>query len=93
MSGSITKVVTVLRPSITETGSLAPTSERGIARRHHNVNRFRNLLAETGLTQAQLARKLDVHPNTVTNWATGEKLPGPARAWMELYARVKELLE
>lgn len=46
-----------------------------------------------GWSQAELARRLYVHPNTVTGWATGRtKVPGPVVAYLGLAVKAKEML-
>lgn len=37
--------------------------------------RFKELRAEIGVTQAQLAKKLDVHPRTISGWEQGDIVP------------------
>jgi len=55
-----------------------------------NLNQFERLLAASGLSQAELARRIEVHPNTVSKWATGAvKAPGPVRAYLRLFAAVR----
>ena len=56
------------------------------------TNQFGLLIAACGMTQSELAKRLGIHPNTVTNWAKGKPMPGPAVAYMRLYAKVKDLL-
>ena len=55
-------------------------------------NRFRYLLGRAGMTQVELARRLGVHPNTVSQWAGGKRMPGPAMAYLKLYGQIKDLL-
>lgn len=50
---------------------------------------FRDLLRRSGLTKAQLAKHLELHQNTVTNW--GNDAPGYALAYLRLYVRIKEV--
>ena len=73
-------------------GFCEPVTQRGLDRNYHRRNEFRNLLADCGFSQADLARKIDVHPNTVSGWACGAKMPGPVRAYMKLYAAVKSAI-
>ena len=47
-------------------------------------------MAETGISQAELARKCDVAPSRVSAWATGKsKPPGAAIAYLRLLAAVR----
>jgi len=58
----------------------------------HSVSRFPGLLGETGLTGAELAKRVDVHPNTVSQWKTGAvEPPGAVIAYLDLLAKVKAL--
>lgn len=53
---------------------------------------FSRLKERCGLSNVEVAKRLGVHPNTVSQWATGARdVPGPVRAYLELYASVKEL--
>lgn len=54
-----------------------------------NAN-FDDLLARSGLSRAELARRLRVHPATVSRW--GEEVPGYALAYLELYVSIRESL-
>lgn len=47
-----------------------------------------------GWSQAELARRVDVHVNTVSGWATGRtEAPGPVRAYLGLAMKAKEMLD
>lgn len=49
-------------------------------------------LKELGWRGADLARKLDVHPNAVSKWRTGKSpVPGYAAAYLKLALAVKRL--
>lgn len=53
---------------------------------------FRNLMAEVGLSGAELAKRLDVTQGTVSSWKTGRTKPnGAAVAYLELLAKVRRL--
>lgn len=46
-----------------------------------------------GWSQAELAKRLGVHKNTVSKWATGQThLPGPVNAYLNLAVKVRRLL-
>lgn len=42
-----------------------------------------------GWSKAELARRMDVHPNTVTSWT--EQMPGPVREFLRLKVSLKKL--
>ena len=49
-----------------------------------------NLLERAGINKAELARRLKMHPNSISNW--GDNPPGYAVAYLELlieYNRVR----
>mgnify|MGYP000998078775 CR=1 FL=1 len=53
---------------------------------------FGHLLIDCGLTKAKLARLVDVHPNTVTAWATGAReVPRAVMLYLGLLADVRRL--
>ena len=50
------------------------------------TDELRSFLRETGMSQAQLARLLDVTPRAVTLWLAGDRtVPGPAEAYIRLF--------
>lgn len=51
---------------------------------------FALLLARAGMTKAELARRLGIHPNTVSSW--GADAPEYARAYLRLYVAIREAL-
>lgn len=53
---------------------------------------LREALSELGWSQRELARRLRVHQNTVTQWMRGEA-PGYAEAYVMLALSVKRLAE
>lgn len=54
--------------------------------------RFANLLAESGITGAELARRADVATSTVSHWKTGKHdVPGIVLAYLELLAAVRRI--
>ena len=53
-----------------------------------SVLAFRQLLAETGLSKAELARRMGIHPSSVSHWDTPPKY---AMTYLELLAKVKRL--
>ena len=57
-------------------------------------NQFFNLMRDTGFSQSELARRVSVHPNTVSKWSTGQsRMPGAVIAYLKLYRDVKALIE
>jgi hypothetical protein len=47
-----------------------------------------------GWSQAELARRVDVHVNTVSKWMTGKsRVPGAVLAYVRLSIKVKGLLD
>jgi len=49
-------------------------------------------MAETGLTGAALAERVDVARSTVSSWTTGKvEPPGAVLAYLQLLAEVKRL--
>lgn len=55
-----------------------------------------DLLVELHWTGAELARRVDVHPNTVSHWLQGHAkggVPGAVMAYLRLYVRVRQLLD
>jgi DNA-binding transcriptional regulator YiaG len=58
-----------------------------------DARKFKMMMAEAGISQARLAELIDVHPNTVSTWATGAvQTPGPVAAYLRLVGRVRDLL-
>ena len=49
---------------------------------------FSQLLERAGLTKAELARRLDMNPRSMTQW--GDTAPGYAVAYLELWIRLSE---
>ena len=62
---------------------------RGYFMETYNYQDFK----EAGLTQASLARRLDVWDKTVSAWVTGNQTPGYAKAYLELYIMCKNVLK
>lgn len=50
-----------------------------------------SLLSEAKMTRAELARRLKIHPNTVTRW--GNEAPGYAVAYLDLLIGVRRLAQ
>lgn len=51
-------------------------------------------LGELGWSQGELAERLDVHPNTVSGWATGSsEVPKYASAYLDAMCRMKRMAE
>lgn len=54
--------------------------------------RLNKLLDDCGMSGALLARRVDVHSNTVTNWRNGHtEIPGAVFAYLALLAKVKAI--
>lgn len=50
-------------------------------------------MSETGLTSAELAKRIKVSPNTVSGWMTRKhKIPGAAFAYVELLASISRVI-
>ena len=54
--------------------------------------RFAELLSESGLSKAELARRLGLDATTPSKWKPGEE-PQYATAYLRLYCEVKRLSE
>jgi transcriptional regulator with XRE-family HTH domain len=51
-----------------------------------------HLLKECGLNAAELARRVDVFPSTVSSWTTGKTAtPGAVIAYLELLASIRRI--
>jgi DNA-binding transcriptional regulator YiaG len=49
-------------------------------------------MADCSLTNAELAKRIDVFPSTVSAWTTGKRsTPGAVIAYLELLATIKRL--
>lgn len=60
--------------------------------KHHNNVEFRRLMQVVGLSQSQLAARIDTHVNTVSRWSTDQnEPPGAVLAYLRLLARVRAL--
>ena len=58
----------------------------------HNPKTIRALIKQCGLTNAALARKINVHQSTVSSWTTGRtESPGAVIAYLELRAKLRAL--
>lgn len=52
---------------------------------HHRNGEFARLMRECRINQATLAEQIDVHPNSVSRWATGSAaVPGPVMAYLRV---------
>ena len=55
--------------------------------RHHS---FSDLMRESGLSQADIARRVGVHPNTVSAWSLGRhRVPVAVLAYLDLLIQVR----
>lgn len=53
-------------------------------------NKLVSMLADCNLTSAELARRVDVFPSTVSAWVTGKATPpGAVFAYLDLLAKVR----
>jgi transcriptional regulator with XRE-family HTH domain len=60
----------------------------------HRIEYLSDALTKLGWSQAGLASRVDVHPNTVSSWMTGRhEIPGSVLAYVLLAVRVKTLLD
>lgn len=49
-------------------------------------------LAALGWSQAELARRIGAHPNTVSKWMTGKAaVSGAAAAYVEVHVKLREI--
>ena len=46
------------------------------------AERIRELMAEEGLTQVALAKKIGVNQNTISSWLSGKKEPSIRSLWL-----------
>lgn len=54
-----------------------------------NSIRLRQRLSDVGLSQAELARRMDVTERTVSLWTTGKgRVPGAVLAYLDLLAEI-----
>jgi len=51
---------------------------------------LKTVLSELGWSQSKLARRIGVNVNTISRWS---EVPGPVAAYIELYCRVRALLD
>jgi DNA-binding transcriptional regulator YiaG len=78
-----------VRAGITKSVDSRSKEEAGFQSR-----RFQRYFEASGLTQAELADRCEVHINTVSRWATGKTpTPGAVISYLALYSRVRDLLE
>jgi len=55
---------------------------------------FLRALETLGWSQSKLAKRLSVHANSVSAWATGKTpVPGPVRAYLRIALKAKGLME
>ena len=65
-------------------------NERGS--QHARFANIATLLKDCGLTSAELAKRIQVYPSTVSGWMTGRhKPPGAVIAYLSLLAQIKAL--
>lgn len=56
------------------------------SRNGFNVGKLRGAIANSGKTQATISEELDIHPNTLSKWTTGERVPSPEKLYKVLSA-------
>lgn len=57
------------------------------------ARRFKELLDRIGIKQSELARELEIPPNTVSRWATGRQTPFKVVwAYLEQRAKLEEMV-
>lgn len=67
----------------------APYSSRHPQDGDLDHKQFRAALKRLGWSHAELARRVDVHANTVSRWlAPGGQIPGPAIAYVALSIQI-----
>jgi len=52
--------------------------------------KLEQILNELGWSKAELARRVNIHPGTISRW---KEVPGPVAAYLSLYRDLRELLE
>jgi DNA-binding transcriptional regulator YiaG len=58
-----------------------------------SARRFRALLDRLAISQSDLARELEMPPNTISRWATGRQAPVKVVwAYLELRAKLEEMV-
>lgn len=70
-----------------------PTPKANVASGPYSgIPKITALLAESGLSAAELARRIDVFPSTVSAWQSGKhETPGAVVAYLSLLAKVRAL--
>lgn len=77
-----------------EINDLIAKFEKGIEDKPQVISRFSIQLTKLRWSQAELARRIDVHPNTVSHWVTGKRpIPGAVKAYVDLALKVKGLID
>lgn len=55
-----------------------------------DARQLNDALRRLGWSRAELGRRINLHPNTISRW--GDKVPGPVAAYLRLAVRANELL-
>jgi DNA-binding transcriptional regulator YiaG len=57
------------------------------------ADELKDLMDACGISSAELARRMDVYPNTVTGWTSGKHpVPGSVRAYMRLLNKIMDCI-
>jgi DNA-binding transcriptional regulator YiaG len=57
------------------------------------ANELKDLMDACDISSAELARRMDVYPNTVTGWTSGRHpVPGSVLAYMRLLNKIMECI-
>jgi hypothetical protein len=64
-----------------------PSPLAGVGNEDSAGVKFESLLSELDLTKADLAKRLRIHPGSISRW--GDKAPGYAMAYLELLLDIK----
>lgn len=81
--------------NVTTNGTKTKSGGKPLTSTAHSTRRDRltALLTDTGMSNTDFARIMDVHANTVTNWTTGKsEVPGPVDAYVRLRVNVGRAL-
>lgn len=69
------------------------TSRKPEKRIAMNAKELRSAIKTLGWSQAELGRRVDAYPTTVSRWMTTDRVPGGVAAYVNLFLKVRELAE